>query len=305
MISMVNRQKLRWHMTKRMKGSMSATWSWPERAVHAYINCRLLAHQREGIKFLYRLYKNNHGGILGGDMGLGKTITFLAAVYGKDEEYGDSRPVKENQVEQKGPVLIICPTSVIHNWECEFSKWAPFNVSIYHGSSCELILEKLQAIGVGSSGTIMQNKIMELFNLFDWFAPGSLGTREHFLEFYDEPLKHGQRSTAPERFVRVADERTSQRVVIHALSTLSSCNRSMNSSSVGIFENSNRQPERFAKRALVHGCTAGCIDALIAFKMECMDALVPGAWMQCNGAWIQCRGAWMHCRGVWMHFDTL
>lgn len=32
------------------------------------INCRLLEHQREGVKFLYGLYKNGHGGILGDDM---------------------------------------------------------------------------------------------------------------------------------------------------------------------------------------------------------------------------------------------
>lgn len=36
--------------------------------VPASINCRLLEHQREGVKFLYRLYENNHGGILGDDM---------------------------------------------------------------------------------------------------------------------------------------------------------------------------------------------------------------------------------------------
>ncbi|KAL7096294.1 hypothetical protein ACP275_10G071600 [Erythranthe tilingii] len=59
----------------------------------------------------------------------------------------------------------------------------------------------------GLTGTMMQNKIMELFNLFDWVVPGGLGSREHFREFYDEPLKHGQRSTAPEQFVRVAEER--------------------------------------------------------------------------------------------------
>ncbi|KAK3033310.1 hypothetical protein RJ639_033778 [Escallonia herrerae] len=48
---------------------------------------------------------------------------------------------------------------------------------------------------------------MELFNLFDWVAPGCLGTREHFRKFYDEPLKRGQRSTAPDTFVHVADVR--------------------------------------------------------------------------------------------------
>lgn len=36
--------------------------------VPASINCRLLEHQREGVKFLYGLYKKNHGGILGDDM---------------------------------------------------------------------------------------------------------------------------------------------------------------------------------------------------------------------------------------------
>lgn len=180
-------------------------------------------------------------------------------MYQKDNE--------SRQVEQKGPVLIICPTSVIQNWEIEFSKWSTFSVSVCHGSSRELIFEKLEALEVevlitsfdtyringnvlskiewemvivdeahrlkneksklyiacleiktpkrfGLTGTIMQNKIMELFNLLDWVAPGSLGTREHFREFYDEPLRHGQRSTAPARFVRVADERKQHLVAV-------------------------------------------------------------------------------------------
>ncbi|XP_048127013.1 switch 2 isoform X2 [Rhodamnia argentea] len=224
---------------------------------------RLLEHQREGVKFLYGLYKNNHGGVLGDDMGLGKTIqtiAFLAAIFGKDAESDSLKGSKEGQLQKKEPVLIICPTSVIHNWESEFSKWATFAVSMYHGANRELILEKLGARAIevlitsfdtyrihgsilsdikwevviideahrvkneksklyascldiktprriGLTGTIMQNKIMELFNLFDLVAPGSLGTREHFRDFYDEPLKHGQRSTAPEKFVQIADKR--------------------------------------------------------------------------------------------------
>ncbi|KAH1247967.1 Switch 2 [Glycine max] len=218
--------------------------------VPASINCKLLEYQREGVRFLYGLYKNNHGGTLGDDMVLGKTIqaiAFLAAVFGKE---GQST-LNENRVEKRDHALIICPTSVIHNWESEFSKWSSFSVSIYHGANRDLIYDKLEANEVellitsfdtyrihgsslldinwniviideahqltneksklykacleiktlrryGLTGTAMQNKIMELFNLFDWVAPGSLGTREHFREFYDEPLKHGQRSTAPD-----------------------------------------------------------------------------------------------------------
>ncbi|KAF6166842.1 hypothetical protein GIB67_026621 [Kingdonia uniflora] len=238
--------------------------------VPASINCRLLEHQREGVKFLYELYTNNHGGVLGDDMGLGKTIqtiAFLAAIYDNDTEHCASKMIISGQAGKRGPILIVCPTSVIQNWENEFSKWASFKVAVYHGANRDLILEKLEAHGsdilitsfdtfriygsilsevhweivivdeahrlkneksklyqacleiktkkrFGLTGTIMQNKILELFNLFDWVAPGSLGTREHFRDFYDEPLKHGQRSSAPERFVRVAEERKEHLVLV-------------------------------------------------------------------------------------------
>ncbi|PNY06301.1 DNA repair and recombination RAD26-like protein [Trifolium pratense] len=231
---------------------LSSDGELPLVQVPASINCRLLEHQRVGVKFLYDLYKNNHGGILGDDMGLGKTIqtiAFLAAIFGKE---GDSVQT-EKRVEKRDPVLIICPSSIIQNWESEFSKWSNFSVSIYHGANRDLVYDKLEANGVevlitsfdtfriygnsslsdihwniviideahrlknwksklynaclkfktlrryGLTGTVMQNKILELFNIFDLVAPGSLGTREHFREFYDEPLKHGQRSTAPDR----------------------------------------------------------------------------------------------------------
>ncbi|XP_074560685.1 LOW QUALITY PROTEIN: switch 2-like, partial [Curcuma longa] len=235
--------------------------------VPASINCRLLAHQSDGIRFLYNLYKRNHGGVLGDDMGLGKTIqviAFLAAVTGKDSEH---RADKVYHAVGKGPILIICPTSIIQNWENELSEWGDFSVSVYHGPNRELILEKLKTHGTeilvtsfdtfrihdkilcevpwnivivdeahklkneksrlyraclgiktrkrfGLTGTIMQNRILELFNLFDWVAPGCLGTWEHFRDFYDEPLKHGQRLNAPERCIRIADERKKHLVAV-------------------------------------------------------------------------------------------
>nr|KYP44537.1 hypothetical protein KK1_033937 [Cajanus cajan] len=126
---------------------LSSQGQLPVVQVPASINCRLLEHQREGVKFLYGLYKNNHGGILGDDMGLGKTIqaiAFLAAIFGKE---GHST-LKENWEVKREPALIICPTSVIHNWESEFSKWSNFSVSIYHGANRDLIHDKLRANGV-------------------------------------------------------------------------------------------------------------------------------------------------------------
>ncbi|CAI5508303.1 unnamed protein product [Closterium sp. Naga37s-1] len=54
--------------------------------VPASISRHLMEHQKEGVRFLYRLFRQNTGGILADDMGLGKTIqaiALMAAVLGK------------------------------------------------------------------------------------------------------------------------------------------------------------------------------------------------------------------------------
>lgn len=38
----------------------------------------LYAHQKEGIKWMFALYRQNQGGVLGDDMGLGKTVQICA-----------------------------------------------------------------------------------------------------------------------------------------------------------------------------------------------------------------------------------
>lgn len=228
--------------------------------VPASINSRLLDHQRVGVKFLYNLYRENRGGVLGDDMGLGKTIqviAFLAAVLQSGSRSGER---DHKMASNQKPVLIICPTSVLRNWEQEFQAWGAFEVAIYHGIHRELVINRLRSCKLeivltsfdtfrihgdclcivdwdcviideahrlkneksdlykvcvkiptkkryGLTGTIMQNKIMDLFNVFDWVAPGCLGTREHFREFYDDPLKQGQRISAPEKFIQVAEQR--------------------------------------------------------------------------------------------------
>ncbi|CAK9268884.1 unnamed protein product [Sphagnum jensenii] len=265
-------------------------WPPPDRAadggdevvqVPASINSRLLEHQREGVRFLYKLYRENRGGILGDDMGLGKTIqsiALLAALLQMDGDLdclargghvisGSSMVSKtrgsgvENYVGSSSKVfLIVCPTSVLRNWEQEFQAWGSFRVGIYHGAQRETVMAKAEAGDLevvltshdmfrlygmllssikwdcvivdeahrlkneksklyqacskistkrrfGLTGTIMQNKYIELFNVFEWAAPGSLGPREFFREYYDEPIKQGQRISAPDRFVKIAAER--------------------------------------------------------------------------------------------------
>lgn len=70
-------------------------------------------YQKDGVKWLYTIYKCDLGGILADEMGLGKTlqaIIFLRRVI-------DLKP--------DAKILIVSPTSLVYNWEKEFSKFAP------------------------------------------------------------------------------------------------------------------------------------------------------------------------------------
>ncbi|XP_060612289.2 DNA excision repair protein ERCC-6-like [Anolis sagrei] len=85
---------------------------------------KLFEHQREGVAFLYGLYRDGRkGGILADDMGLGKTIQIIAFLSGMfDAEHIQS-------------VLLIVPTTLISNWTKEFSSWTPgLRVKVFHGT---------------------------------------------------------------------------------------------------------------------------------------------------------------------------
>ncbi|RPH92976.1 MAG: DEAD/DEAH box helicase, partial [Calditrichaeota bacterium] len=80
----------------------------------------LRPYQKAGYDWLFFLQRYRFGGCLADDMGLGKTIQALALLL-----YG-----KENGVQT--PSLIVCPTSVVFNWEQEIAKFAPQLIAITH-----------------------------------------------------------------------------------------------------------------------------------------------------------------------------
>jgi hypothetical protein len=77
----------------------------------------LRPYQRRGLSWLQFLHSLGLGGCLADDMGLGKTPTTLAHLAGLP-----------------GPHLVVCPLSVVHNWETETGRFAPFmRVMVHHG----------------------------------------------------------------------------------------------------------------------------------------------------------------------------
>lgn len=88
----------------------------------------LREYQREGVAWLDRMTELGLGGCLADDMGLGKTV-MLIALHLRRLEAGTS----------KGRTLVVCPTSIIPNWEREIERFAPGEKVVrYHGPDREL-----------------------------------------------------------------------------------------------------------------------------------------------------------------------
>lgn len=80
----------------------------------AWFSAQLRPYQWEGFYWLNYLAEFELGGVLADDMGLGKTVQTLAHIAYR----------KESGALQK-PVLIVCPRSVLPNWQSELAKFAP------------------------------------------------------------------------------------------------------------------------------------------------------------------------------------
>lgn len=79
-----------------------------------WFRAQLRPYQWDGFYWLNYLAEFELGGILADDMGLGKTVQSLAHIAYR----------KESGALQK-PVLIVCPRSVLPNWQSELAKFAP------------------------------------------------------------------------------------------------------------------------------------------------------------------------------------
>ncbi|CAF1305426.1 unnamed protein product [Rotaria sp. Silwood1] len=93
---------------------------------------RLFNYQRAGVKWLWELYEQKCGGIIADEMGLGKTIQIIA--YLAAFHYSRVRDT-QNRYRGLGPVLIVCPSTLLHQWVHEFHEWWPeFRVAVLHES---------------------------------------------------------------------------------------------------------------------------------------------------------------------------
>lgn len=85
-------------------------------------------YQLRGLNWLARMTSLGLGGCLADDMGLGKTITLISLHLHRQ---ADS--------ESAGPTLVVCPTSLMGNWQREIERFAPGTpVRRFHGAQRSL-----------------------------------------------------------------------------------------------------------------------------------------------------------------------
>lgn len=111
----------------------------------ANIKAELRDYQKVGFQWMTTLEQMNWGGCLADDMGLGKTLQTLSFI---------SHLQKQNKKETH---LIVCPTSLIYNWESEIQKFTPhLKYNIHYAAQRDLTPQILKEsnIIITSYGTL-------------------------------------------------------------------------------------------------------------------------------------------------------
>ena len=117
----------------------------PPRALTA----TLRPYQLRGLRWLSEMTDLGLGGCLADDMGLGKTVQVLALHLLRHERLGDTA----------GPMLVVCPTSLLGNWERECAKFAPTAVvRRFHGGERHLGALRPGEIVLATYGVVRRDR---------------------------------------------------------------------------------------------------------------------------------------------------
>lgn len=241
-------------------GQLGQQSQWPKPAIPVGLQAELRTYQHEGYAWLVFLRRFGLGACLADDMGLGKTVQLIAyLLHMKENEqtlsvHPDSASRNHRQTDPPGwPSLIICPTSVLGNWQKELQRFAPsLNVMLHYGSNrldagffygaasqadvvltsyataaldqellkeftwATICLDEAQNIKnaqtkqssavrsfpalhrIALTGTPIENRLSELWSIYDFISPGYLGSAKAFNDRFVNAIEkeHDEKRTA-------------------------------------------------------------------------------------------------------------
>jgi SNF2 family DNA or RNA helicase len=121
------------------------------------VHADLRPYQHSGYQWLHYLHKVGWGGLLADDMGLGKTLQALVLLQYLKE--------KKKNIQ----ALIVCPTTLLYNWQAESEKFTPeLTKLIHHGSgrtAKQFVLGDVDLI-ITTYGTLRSDA--EMLSKIDW-----------------------------------------------------------------------------------------------------------------------------------------
>ncbi len=246
------------HLVKNIKSVEDSDYQVPAKLKNV-----LRGYQKTGYRWLRTLDEYGFGGILADDMGLGKTLQVITFLTAKKEEIEEGYDAF---------ALIICPASLVYNWENELEKFAPhltkkvlagdvkerkealdekldvFIISYdtlrrdivnYENKRfyCQIVDEaqfiKNQTTQVSKAvkvihskvrfaltGTPIENRLSELWSIFDYLMPGYLYYYAKFKKELETPIVQEQREESLERLQRMLNPFILRRVKKEVLKEL-------------------------------------------------------------------------------------
>lgn len=114
-------------------------------ALPSSVQATLRPYQQRGYEWMCLMADAGAGGCLADDMGLGKTLQSISFLARTMEQFPGTQ------------ALVVCPASLIYNWEQELNKFAPhLKVVVYHGSqrNAALINDSATNVFITSYGTL-------------------------------------------------------------------------------------------------------------------------------------------------------
>uniref|UniRef100_A0A1I8NPK8 DNA repair and recombination protein RAD54-like n=2 Tax=Stomoxys calcitrans TaxID=35570 RepID=A0A1I8NPK8_STOCA len=106
--------------TEHERATMDPTKMLVHVVVDPILSNILRPHQREGVTFMYECVEGKkgpfNGCIMADEMGLGKTLQCVTLTWTLLRQSPECKPAISK-------VIIVCPSSLVKNWEKEFHKW--------------------------------------------------------------------------------------------------------------------------------------------------------------------------------------